>query len=538
MQIFKKSKEVSIDPNVLNNAKVSILENLNSVCEKLDIKYFIFGQLLIQCVHYGNVDLDEDIPWDIALLRNEYDKLISYLRQNAADYGLFLNDYYKNTTYPNELISLGKECIAHSGDIQIRQIAWIYISPFEKLPEDFDVFCGFNREMRRINRYYHKILIHFSAKKNSFYSLLLKLYYHGDTPDKAYRRRELIASRYMKSSSQLYGRVISKKTETITKEQLYPLKSYDLYNMKVPGPNDYSPWTAVMNDALVKQIKEIQQIDLFVLREFDRVCRILNIGYFICGGTMLGWKRHNGFIPWDDDIDVGMLRKDYDIFIREGGKYLDQRCFLQTRASDPQIPYLFSKVRVNNTEYITEYNENRNFHKGICLDLFPFDVLPQDSKTCDRFLRKVNRLVKIHNQFSNKQLPEPQRQFSPRSTKEYWFKFIGKAQRKIYKLVPLSFTQKLYIRTATKYNQELESSGNCTVASFVPTYTYIKIDDLLPYQNSVFEGVGVMVPKKPEVFLKMQYGDYMKLPPKHKQAGHELLRYSIRTDILNSEVKK
>ena len=83
---------------------------------------------------------------------------------------------------------------------------------------------------------------------------------------------------------------------------------------------------------------------------------------------------------------------------------------------------------------------------------------------------------------------------------------------------------------ATRYNDKAEKLGLHTVASFVPSYTWIRLDDLLPYQRGVFEGVEVSVPKRPDIFLKMQYGNYMELPPKHMQVAHRLVRWSTWED--------
>ena len=84
-------------------------------------------------------------------------------------------------------------------------------------------------------------------------------------------------------------------------------------------PGDYTPWQPVLNAELERQVAAIQKADLILIKEFDRVCQKLGVGYFVCGGTMLGYMRHGGFIPWDDDVDVAMLREDYDRFIREAG---------------------------------------------------------------------------------------------------------------------------------------------------------------------------------------------------------------------------
>ncbi|NBH33609.1 hypothetical protein D3Z58_08595 [Clostridiaceae bacterium] len=527
---LKKRRQYKIDSEKIFETKLEILQSIENICIDNQLTYFAFGKLLIGCVHYGKELPEEHQPWDIGLLRPDYEKLVNILKNPNEDYGIYLDQYYKNTNYPSPLYRIGKVCEINIGAFFIEEPCWIFISPFDNVPEDFDYFCGYIRKMRRKNQYYAWILKVFTSK--NFQMKLLKCIWKKiDQPQKAFARREQTAKMFSDTSNCKVGRIIFKKSEILALTQLLPVQNLSFGNIFLPCPSDYSCWTAPMSLSLKKQTLEIQKVVLYVLKEFDRVCRLLNLGYFICGGTLLGCIRHQGFIPWDDDIDVGMIREDYERFLEEANKYLDSHFFLQTRQSDPEIPYLFSKIRVNNTEYITQYNENRNFHKGICLDIFPFDVLPPVKKKCDKFLKRAKRLIRRHNLVCNKQLPEPSIKFPETTLEEKWWHFIGKAQRKLFKQIPLKFTQHSYIKHVTRYNYLLHQLDNCEVASFVPTYTHIKIKDLLPYREMTFEHLTVKVPYCPDVFLSMQYHDYMQLPPVHRQEGHELIRYSAQIEI-------
>jgi lipopolysaccharide cholinephosphotransferase len=241
---------------------------------------------------------------------------------------------------------------------------------------------------------------------------------------------------------------------------------------------------------------------------------------------MLGWKRHGGYIPWDDDIDLGMLREDYEKFRAQAVTALGEAYFLQTRESDPFIPYLFTKVRINGTECITAYNERRPFHKGLWLDIFPFDAIPNDKAEQERFQAKVRRRSRVHHRVVNRQIVEPEYDAPPRDLEERWFRLFGRAHRWTFMHIPSRWTQAWYTRLATKYDAVAEVEQLHSVASFVPSYTHIRLDDLLPYRDVPFEDIVVKVPQHPEVFLKMQYGDYMELPPLHTRIGHGLLRWS------------
>jgi lipopolysaccharide cholinephosphotransferase len=241
---------------------------------------------------------------------------------------------------------------------------------------------------------------------------------------------------------------------------------------------------------------------------------------------MLGYMRHEGFIPWDDDVDVAMLRADYDRFMKEAGPLLPDRFFLQTRETDPNTPYLFSKIRLDDTEYITKYNDKRKFHKGICLDIFPFDYLPEDKDERERFVKEVKDLAKAHHLIARRQFPIPEEECTPRNEQESRYIEEQKELLKSYWEKDLTVSQQAYLDAATRYNGRAEELKLRTVASFVPSYTFIDLNDLLPYQRGQFEDIEVSVPKRPDIFLSMQYGDFMKLPPKHMQVAHRLLRWS------------
>ncbi|MBE6981887.1 MAG: LicD family protein [Ruminococcaceae bacterium] len=121
-------------------------------------------------------------------------------------------------------------------------------------------------------------------------------------------------------------------------------------------------------------LQEHQQALLCLLREFDRVCKALDIPYFLFAGTLLGAVRHEDFIPWDDDLDVIMRREDYARFLREAPKVLDaERFFLQKEFSE-HFPMFFSKLRLNGTTCLEKYHpKDPQMHQGVYMDIFPCD---------------------------------------------------------------------------------------------------------------------------------------------------------------------
>ena len=138
----------------------------------------------------------------------------------------------------------------------------------------------------------------------------------------------------------------------------------------------------------------------------------------------------------------------------------------------------------------------------------------------------MRSLAAEHHLIARKQYPKPQDGFTPASELEQRYYKEQEELRQYYWSKDLAKTQQAYLQEATKFNKDAKENGLRTVASFVPSYTYIDLEDLLPYQRGVFEGVEISVPKRPDIFLEMQYGDYMALPPKHQQVAHRLNRWS------------
>ena len=120
-------------------------------------------------------------------------------------------------------------------------------------------------------------------------------------------------------------------------------------------------------------IKEHQAVLLELLGEFDKVCRKYDIPYTLFAGTALGAVRHEGFIPWDDDLDVAMLREDYQRFLKIAPKELSAQYYLQAEFSE-HWPMYFSKLRKNGTACLEKYHpKDSRIHQGIYIDIFPLD---------------------------------------------------------------------------------------------------------------------------------------------------------------------
>lgn len=124
---------------------------------------------------------------------------------------------------------------------------------------------------------------------------------------------------------------------------------------------------------------QLHRLQLGIAGEIRKICAANDIRYFIIAGTLLGAVRHKGFIPWDDDMDIGMLRPDYERFLIAASQELPSDLFLQTWHSDKGFGLPIAKVRKNGTRIIESASENAVHHKGIFVDIFPFDEKPSST---------------------------------------------------------------------------------------------------------------------------------------------------------------
>lgn len=147
------------------------------------------------------------------------------------------------------------------------------------------------------------------------------------------------------------------------------------------------------------EMKKAWAVMLDLLAEFDRVCQKHNIKYFASGGTMLGAVRHKGFIPWDDDIDVMMERSDYEKLCIVGPTEFKYPYFLQNKYTDPECPNIMSKLRNSETTAFSAVEEHgfMKYNKGIFMDIFPLDNIPEDKKEQDSFYSELD--LEIHKMY-------------------------------------------------------------------------------------------------------------------------------------------
>ncbi len=265
------------------------------------------------------------------------------------------------------------------------------------------------------------------------------------------------------------------------------------------------------------QLKQLQRVELDILKEVIRVCEENDLTYFTVGGTTLGAIRHNGFIPWDDDIDIGMMREDYEKFLKIAPSKLSKGFTMQSFYTEPNMPTYFAKVRKDDTLFVEEYAKNVNMHQGIYIDIMPYDKIPEDLKERSRYRKKVqfwNQLF-IAKTIAVTSVPY---------TKNKGYKNI---LRKIeHAAVAWVSKETLYHRLDSELRKYNETKSTMVSSRGLRVFE-TSIDDYFPLDDHVFETISVKVPRNVDTVLRTQYGDYMKLPPEEKRYSHAPIKLSL-----------
>lgn len=267
-----------------------------------------------------------------------------------------------------------------------------------------------------------------------------------------------------------------------------------------------------------KEVNKLREVQISILIEVVRICKENNLRYFLVGGTALGAVRHKGFIPWDDDIDIALPREDYKKLINLCKDNLDKQMFLQTYNTDKEYPYLFSKVRANNTVFLQTALKELNIHHGIYIDIFPLDGCSNNSAERIKQLKIINRYQTLL-----------------RLTYGNLLKSNDMRHSGMPKIIRSSIKNLIRITLTLIYPKE---KIRRKIENLVSIYKYEESEMVINYFGAwgekevvpkrflaegiekEFEGHFFNIPKEYHEYLTCIYGNYMKLPPEDKRVSH------------------
>lgn len=257
----------------------------------------------------------------------------------------------------------------------------------------------------------------------------------------------------------------------------------------------------------VTDINEIQQMELGIMEYIHEVCQKIGVKYFLAYGSLIGAVRHQGFIPWDDDMDICMLREDYEKLQDYLIANPDKRYEVMSYKNNLNYVYPFMKVQDNHT-YLLEEDVRIDSNMGIYVDIFPVDGYEDDVE----FKNKMTKLIK-------------KRQLSC-----YTFKGITNTKSVLNSLLRYVSVIIFYFTNTNKYVAQIEELAKSRKVSDYEQVDYLIYKDmnkpvwrrewLEQVTTGTFEGKEFTIPKNYHEILTSDYGDYMQLPPVEQRVSH------------------
>jgi lipopolysaccharide cholinephosphotransferase len=246
---------------------------------------------------------------------------------------------------------------------------------------------------------------------------------------------------------------------------------------------------------IMDQTKKLQGCLLGIMKAIDKVCREHNLRYYLIAGTCLGAIRHGGFIPWDDDADIGMPRPDYEVLLAHANEWLPEGYELVCGRTNPNYPYFFARIQDVRTTYILR--RQFDFVGGLPVDVFPLDGMTSNP-------------LKRHWHYLRLSMAKKLLYFclvDPFKHGHGFHSLVARTVRKLY--TPAQLHSRLdYILTEFSYDDStlVADSDNKPSRGILPKAVY---GTPIPV---TFEGVPLMNVADADTYLRYCYGDYMKMP--------------------------
>ncbi len=265
-------------------------------------------------------------------------------------------------------------------------------------------------------------------------------------------------------------------------------------------------------------LKKLQSVEFEMLKAVDEFCRENNIPYFLESGTAIGCARHQGFIPWDDDIDIGIMQEDYPRFIRLFEENPPAGYSVHTHENTENYPYMFAKVYCEGTRFLAQESIDAGLESCIYLDVFPHEFVSPDlsQKQAESFISRAmfwQRMLYLYY------TPNPA--VPPTAS----LRGLKVALSKVGHTFVRAFMSPA--KLARRYDEQiaqLSAGGSPRISNYVASVqdgVIVPASAIFPLdQRMQFEGEEFPVPHNVDEYLRCLYGDWRQLPPEDKRKTH------------------
>lgn len=263
-------------------------------------------------------------------------------------------------------------------------------------------------------------------------------------------------------------------------------------------------------------LDNVKKIEVDILKYIDEVCKKNNIEYFLYGGSLIGSVRHEGFIPWDDDIDIALLRNDYDKLVEVLKNEKNKKFLFMDNSTNENYYYPFAKV-IDARTYMKENNMQEIPNYGIYVDILVIDKITSNRFKQKRIFNKRKKFQRLSIYYAMEKIEEKN---LIKKIIKYYYKYKAK-------IIGIDRVIKNYNDFAHKQNRKNENSKNCVCnwTSYTFKYEIQKKSNFEEFIDGKFEDLNIRIPKDYDSILTTIYGNYMELPPIEKRIPrHDSIR--------------
>lgn len=277
----------------------------------------------------------------------------------------------------------------------------------------------------------------------------------------------------------------------------------------------------------VEVLKKLQRAEIIMLKDFDALCDKHGIDYFGCGGTAIGALRHQGFIPWDDDIDIAFTRENYEKFLEVADKEYPGKYKVLNAETDPDYVLMTTRWVKCGTKFQEECFKDLNCDFGIFLDLYCFENIPDDEKLMKKQALKAwfwgKMLVMSGVSHPTLYVTGIKKSIiSAIAFLGHWF----------LKIMPISksFLYKQAKKAAVMY-KDVQTKRIAYLFDPNPYTSIVLKENVVPTCKLPYEGMQIRFPGKIEAYLSTRYGaDFMTPPPEDKRHNHPPYKLDFGTE--------
>jgi lipopolysaccharide cholinephosphotransferase len=297
------------------------------------------------------------------------------------------------------------------------------------------------------------------------------------------------------------------------------------------GARDFLQDAALHTDILrvlsQEEKGELHRVLLDMLRDVISVCKEYNFCYMLVYGSALGAVRHGGFIPWDDDLDIGILRKDYIPFLEKFREVLPDKYKIEYPERNIKSSSIFAKIYLKGTRYVEIFSLSCPFQKGVFLDIFPIENMPNNIIKHKIYGLFFDIILYISNSVRFYEYPNPEfKKYMSYSRYSRCFY----SMRLMLGFLFSFFSHAKWYYLYNKWISCLPESNFCGMPITVRRHflrSRLPRKTFIPTTIGFFEGIEIYLPCDYHGYLKSTYGNYMKIPDIHERERHPVVEFDL-----------